>query len=591
MALDGITVSSIVCELTNKLLGGRIDKIYQPQKDEIIIAVRSIGSNFKLLLSANSSHPRIQLTNVNKDNPMTPPMFCMVLRKHIAGSKITNIYQPEFERVVVIELDSLNEMGDMTTKQLIIEIMGKHSNIILVDEHNKILDSIKHVSHETSSVREVLPGKTYDAPPSQGKLNPEKLGKDKFLEIFSQKTSLKLQHIIYQSYTGISPIIASEICHRAGIDASLHGEELDIDGRKQLYSAFFSVMNSVKTAAFTPEIIYENKTGKVLEFSPIEMTQYHNLTKVSYSSISALLETFYTQRDNAYHIKQKAHDMRRLVVSNIERCVKKKEIQIKTQKDNKGLEKWKLKGELLTANIYAIEKGMNTITVTNYYEEGLPKINISLDTTKTPSENAQKYYNKYNKAKRTLAALEIQKKQNDEELAYLEGVLIAIDTSTDEADLNDIRSELIEQGFIKRKRGDKKNAKQQKKSKPLHFISSDGFDIYVGKSNIQNDDLTIHFAKSNDIWLHTKSIPGSHVIISTKEATTVPDQTIIEAANLAAYNSKGKDGGNVPVDYCPRKNVKKPSGSKPGLVIYENNKTIYITPDAVMAENMKKADV
>lgn len=589
MALDGITVNSIVCELTDKLLGGRIDKIYQPQKDEIIISVRSIGSNFKLLLSANPSHPRIQLTSVSKDNPMTPPMFCMVLRKHVAGSKITNIYQPDFERVVVLELDSLNEMGDMTTKRLIIEIMGKHSNIILVDEINKILDSIKHVSHETSSVREVLPGKEYSVPPSQGKLNPQQLNEDEFLQVFSEKNSFKLQNIIYQSYTGISPVIASEICHRAGMDATIHGEELDIDGRHRLFTAFTSVMGIVKTANFAPEIIYENKTGRILDFSPVEMTQYSSFKTVPYPSISQLLEDFYSQRDNAYHIKQKAHDMRRLVVSNIERCIKKKEIQIKTLKDNEGLEKWKLKGELLTANIYAIEKGMNTIKVVNYYQEDMPEIEIALDTTKTPSENAQKYYNKYNKAKRTLAALEIQKKQNDEELEYLEGVLNAIDASTDEADLNDIRNELIEQGFIKRKRGDKKPAKQQKKSKPLHFISSDGFDIYVGKSNIQNDELTIHFAKSDDIWLHTKNIPGSHVIIATNDAKTVPDQTIIEAANLAAYNSKGKDGSNVPVDYCPRKNVKKPGGSKPGFVIYENNKTVYITPNEVMAENMKKA--
>jgi Predicted RNA-binding protein homologous to eukaryotic snRNP len=589
MALDGITVSNIVCELTDKLLGGRIDKIYQPQKDEIIISVRSIGSNFKLLMSANPSHPRIQLTSVSKDNPMTPPMFCMVLRKHIAGSKITNIYQPDFERVVVLEMDSLNEMGDITTKRLIIEIMGKHSNIILVDENNKILDSIKHISHETSSVREVLPGKEYSSPPSQGKLDPQKLNESEFLQTCSEKNSLKLQHVIYQSYTGISPVIASEICNRAGIDASLHCEELDIDGRKKLFMAFDSLMNSVKTAAFAPEIIYENKTGRIVDFSPVEMTQYSGFKKVPFQSISELLECFYSERDNDYHIKQKAHDMRRLVVSNIERCVKKKEIQIKTLKDNEGLENWKLKGELLTANIYAIEKGMNTVKLVNYYQEDMPEIEISLNPTKTPSENAQKYYNKYNKAKRTLAALEIQKKQNDEELAYLEGVLIAVDTSTEDADLKDIRDELVEQGFIKRKRGDKKPDKRQKKSTPLHFISTDGFDIYVGKSNIQNDELTIHFAKSNDIWLHTKNIPGSHVIIATNDAAVIPDQTIIEAANLAAYNSKGKNGSNVPVDYCPRKNVKKPGGSKPGLVIYENNKTIYITPDEIMAENMKKA--
>ncbi|MGL4790263.1 MAG: Rqc2 family fibronectin-binding protein [Anaerotignaceae bacterium] len=585
MALDGITVSAIVDELKKKLLGGRIDKIYQPQKDEIIMSVRSIGENFKLLASANPSHPRLQLTPVSKDNPMTPPLFCMVLRKHIAGSKITNISQPDFERIIVIEMDSLNEMGDMTTKKLIIEIMGKHSNVILVDENNKILDSIKRISHDTSSVREVLPAKDYIAPPSQNKLNPLNLNKGEFLNILEEKSAEKLQQLIYKTYTGISPVMASEICHRARLDGSLHPQEISDIQKENLFDQFFNLFEEVKNHNYIFETIYNND-GRVLDFAPLSMTQYKQLKKVNYTSISEMLDGFYTQRDNAYHIKQKAYDMRKVVSSNIERCVKKKEIQAKTLKDNEGLEKWKLRGELITANIYSIKKGMTTFKTVNYYETDMPEIEITLDPTKTPAENAQKYFNKYNKAKRTLVALKVQMKENEEELDYLEGVLVAIESSTEEMDLKDIRDELMAQGFIKKK-GKGKVDKRVKKSKPLHFLSSEGFHIYVGKSNLQNDELTIHFAKANDIWLHTKNIPGSHVIIVTNDTGEVPDKTLLEAANLAAFNSKGKNGSKVPVDYCLRRNVKKPSGSKPGMVIYENNKTIYITPDEIMIDNME----
>ncbi len=589
MALDSIAVKNIVFELNNKLLGGRIDKIYQPQKDEIIMSVRSIGSNFKLLLSANPSHARAHITSLTKENPISPPMFCMVLRKHAAGGKITKIYQPDFERIIIIDFDSLNELGDMATKSLIIEIMGKHSNIMLVDENKKILDSIKHISHETSSVREVLPGKEYVFPPSQGKINPFNLIEEDFVKVFDEKKSLILQKIIYMSYTGISPVSASEICHQAGFDSSLRGEELTQKDRLKLFYTFKDFMKNVSENNFFPEIIYEPKTERLLDFSPFEMTQYSGFKKVKYSSVSELLENFYSQRANVYHIKQKAYDMRRLVTSNIERCVKKKEMQIKTEKDNENLEKWKLKGELITSNIHTIKKGTNTFKTINYYDENMAEIEIALDPTLTPAENAQKYYNKYNKAKRTLSALEVQKKQNEEELAYLESVLIGIDAATEEVDLKEIKNELMEQGFIKKKNINNKQDKRQKKSKPLHFISSDGFDIYVGKSNTQNDELTIKFAKSNDTWLHTKNIPGSHVIVSAKdESGNIPDKTLFEAANLAAYNSKGKTGSNIPVDYCLRKFVKKPKGSKPGMVIYTSNKTINITPNEVLAETMKK---
>lgn len=588
MALDGIAVSNIVHELKDSLLGGRVDKIYQPLSDEIIFSVRSIGSNFKLLLSANSSHPRLHITSISKDNPMTPPMFCMVMRKYVAGGKIVGISQPNFERIVNIDIESMNEMGDMTAKKLIIEIMGKHSNIILTDENYKILDCIKHVSHEKSSVREVLPGKTYVLPPSQDKKNPLELSKNIFINDINDKSGTKLQALIYQNYTGISPVMASEICFRAELDPSSYCEQLKDDEKEKLYSAFVTVKNDVIDNNYTPEIVYDTKTSKIVDFSSLNMAQFSEYEKKNYDSISELLENFYSEKDNTYHIAQKAHDMRKLIVSNIERCVKKKEIQIKTLKDIKDKDIWKIKGELLTANIYSIEKGMTKFKTTNFYDEAMPEIEINIDPTLTPSENAQRYFSKYNKAKRTLAALDIQIKQNDEELMYLEGILSAVDSSTDEADISEIKEELMEAGFVKRKRIQKGKAPKPKKSKPLHYISSDGYDIYVGKSNTQNDELTLRFAMSNDIWLHTKDIPGSHVIISTNDTGTAPDNTLLEAANLSAFNSKAKNSSSVPVDYALRKNVKKPSGAKPGMVIYENNKTLYVTPNEQAISELKK---
>lgn len=587
MALDGITVSNLIYELKDRLLGGRIDKIYQPNADEILLSVRSIGSNFKLLLSANSSHPRIHITQIQKENPMTPPLFCMVLRKYISGGKIIRLSQPDFERIVVLEIESMNEMGDKTVKKLIIEIMGKHSNLILTEEDNKILDAIKRISHDKSSVREVLPGKFYVLPPSQGKKNPLFLDRSFFLEQAELRGGIKAQPFLYQTYTGISPIMASEICFRAEIDPSSYCQEMKRPKLDALFSSLEKIFQEVKEERFSPEIIYDAKTNKILEFSSLPLTLFSGEKKRQYQSISQLLEDFYSEKDNAYHIAQKAHDMRRLIISNIERCVKKKEIQMKTRKDIQNKELWKRKGELITANIYAIEKGQTSFHTTDFYHESMPEIEIALDPTKTPSENAQKYFQKYNKAKRTLAALEIQEKQNEEELEYLENVLIAIETSSTESDLLEIREELAEQGFVKRKKIPKGKMPKKQKSQPHHYVSSDGYDIYVGKSNTQNDELTLHFAQNHDIWLHTKNIPGSHVIIKMKD-NILPNQTLLEAANLAVQHSKAKASSNVPVDYTPRKNVKKPRSAKPGFVIYEQNKTVSITVNEKLIQDLEE---
>ncbi len=586
MALDGITAAAIAQEMKSSLIGGRIDKIYQPAADEIRFTVRGTGVVHRVLVSANSNNPRMHFTQTTKENPMTAPLFCMVLRKHIAGGKIIDIYQPDFERILMIKIESANEMGDMTVKNLILEIMGKHSNLILTDDNMQILDSIKRVSHEKSSVREVLPGKEYTFPPSQNKKNPLLLEKSDFLFSMQLQAGQKLQVFLYKTYTGISPMMAGEICFRAGLEPSDSCQQISPSEGEALFNAFAAVMELVRQAAFSPKLYYHPNSHRVLDFAVIEMTAYHALEQKAFPSVSQLLESFYQERDHAYHIKQKAHDMRRSVTLNIERCVKKKEIQQKTRRDVADMESWRKKGELLTANIYAIAPGMTTFRTTDFYDEAMKEIEISLDPTKTAAENAQKYFSRYNKAKRTLAALETQEKRNNEELLYLESVLNALDSAADEADLAEIRAELAESGFVRRQTP-KKGAPKAKKTKPLHFISSDGFDIYVGKSNLQNDELTLRFADSTDIWLHTKEIPGSHVILRTNGTGEASDTALEEAANLAAYFSKAKNSSMVPVDYTLRKHIKKPNGAKPGMVIYLTNRTTYVTPEEEQVQAMQ----
>ncbi len=585
MALDGVALSNIVYELKKLLLGGRIDKIYQPEQDEIVLSVRSLGNNYKVLFTANASHPRVHITQIMKDNPTFPPMFCMVLRKHISGGKIVEIEQPNFERIMNVKIESLNEMGDNTVKTLVIEIMGKHSNIMLLDENNIVLDSIKHISHDTSSVREILPGKKYILPPSQDKFNIIELDREIFMQALNAKTGIKIQNIIYQTYTGISPVLASEICHRAEVDASLYSEQLTQQDKERIYENMQILKENIIAGNFGPQIIKDEENNKIIEFSSVEMTMYNNFQKQYFNSISQLLEEFYHAKDSASRMKQKSHDLHRLVLSNIERCVKKKEMQNKTLKDIEDREKWKKWGELITSNVYVVQKGMTSFETQDFYEEDMPIIKIKLDPELTAVENAQRYFKKYNKAKRTFQALQEQIKQNNEELEYLNTILTAIENSSDENNIIEIHSELAEEGYVKKRKF--KKGEKIKKTAPLHYVSSEGFDIYVGKNNKQNDELTLKFASSNDMWLHTKDIPGSHVIVKTK-GFGIPEDTIIEAALLAAFYSKGRNSSSVPVEYTLKKNVKKPNGAKPGMVIYEENKTLYVTPDENTVKEIKQ---
>ncbi len=586
MAFDGITVSAIKAEIEDKILGGRIDKVYQPEKDEIILGIRSMGQAYKLLLTSNASNPKFHFTQTNPSNPMTPPLFCMVMRKHLQSGKIIKIEQPDFDRILNIYVESLNELGDYSVKKLVLEIMGRHSNIILTDENNTILDCIKHIGHDTSSVREVLPGREYTLPPSQGKINTLELDNNNFNEVLENNPSFEIQSVIYKNYTGISPIAASEICYRANVNGSTPVEALTDIQKEIVFNKFAELVEDIKANRFYPESI-TNEKGKTIDFSPIEMTQFNGLEIKKYTSISKLIESFYANRDFAYRIGQKTQDLRKLITQNIERCIRKKDIQMQTLRSIKNRDELRLKGELLTANIYSIKKGMTTVELPNYYSENQELVAIELDSNKTPSENAQKYYKAYNKAKRTFEALKDQIKSNDEELAYLESVLTSVNNCTDEQDVKEIRRELREEGYVKKVKNQKDKSK--KHSVPLHFISQDGFDIYVGKNNIQNDELTLKFARPRDIWMHTKNIPGSHVII-VANGQTIPDTTLNEGAMLSAFYSKAKNSSKVPVDYTEKKNVKKPNGSKPGFVIYETNKTAYITTSEEEIKKIRRGD-
>ena len=586
MAFDGITVSAIKDEIEDKILGGRIDKVYQPEKDEIILGIRSMGQAYKLLLTSNASNPKFHFTQTNPSNPMTPPLFCMVMRKHLQSGKIIKIEQPDFDRILNIYVESLNELGDYSVKKLVLEIMGRHSNIILTDENNTILDCIKHIGHDTSSVREVLPGREYTLPPSQGKINTLELDDNNFKEVLGNSPSFEIQSVIYKNYTGISPIAASEICYRANANGSTPVEALTDIQKEVIFNEFAKLVEDIKANRFYPESI-TNEKGKTIDFSPIEMSQFNGFEIKKYTSISELIESFYANRDFAYRIGQKTQDLRKLITQNIERCIRKKDIQMQTLRSIKNRDELRLKGELLTANIYSIKKGMTTVELPNYYSENQELVAIELDSNKTPSENAQKYYKAYNKAKRTFEALKDQIKSNDEELAYLESVLTSVNNCTDEQDVKEIRRELREEGYVKKVKNQKDKSK--KHSVPLHFISQDGFDIYVGKNNIQNDELTLKFARPRDIWMHTKNIPGSHVII-VANGHTIPDTTLNEGAMLSAFYSKAKNSSKVPVDYTEKKNVKKPNGSKPGFVIYETNKTAYITTSEEEIKKIRRGD-
>lgn len=572
MAFDGIVISNLTKELSDHLVGGRINKIAQPEKDALLLTIKANSGQARLFISANASLPLVYLTDTNKPSPMVAPNFCMLLRKHLNSARIISITQPQLERIIKIEIEHLNELGDLCTKYLIIEIMGKHSNIIFVDDQNMIIDSIKHISGFVSSVREVLPGREYFIPQTQEKADPNTITEEAFIPAIFQKP-LPLNKAIYTSLIGFSPLMANELCVRSSLDASLPTSAFSEMEQIHLYRNFERLMEDVTSGNFAPNIIYKDQ--KPVEYASVVLSSYEGYETQNYETISKLLETYYAQKDLYSRMQQKSVDLRKIISNSLERSTKKYDLQLRQLKDTEKRDKYKVYGELINTYGYNVEEGAKSMTCLNYYTN--EEITIPLDPTLSAIENGKKFFAKYNKLKRTFEALSVQTKETQDEIAHLESISSALDIATSNEDLSQIKEELIQFGYLKR-RGPVGKKKKQMSSKPMHFISSDGFHMYVGKNNFQNDELTFKFATGNDWWFHAKGIAGSHVVVKT-EGNELPDRTFEEAGRLAGHFSKGSGQDKVEIDYTEKKNVKKPSGGKPGFVVYYTNYSLMISPD------------
>lgn len=577
MAFDGITVSALVKEMSDTFTGLRIYKIAQPEPDELILTIKGNSSQWRLLLCADATLPLVYITQDNKPAPLQAPGFCMLLRKHLSNARIISITQPGLERVIVITLEHLDEMGDVCRKKLIVELMGKHSNIIFTDDNNMIIDSIKHISHNVSSVREVLPGREWFIVNTSEK-HDALSGKYDFADII-KNAHCEAGKAIYMSFTGISPIVASEICFRAGIDSDASTSSLSDDECERLKCEFNKLVDIIRNGTYKPEAVYEN--GVPTEYAAMPLTMYHDLKAVEYDSISELLEKFYREKSVAVRIRQKSLDLRKITQTALERNVKKLDLQRKQLLDTQKKEKYRVYGELINTYGYSVEEGAESFEALNYYTN--ETITIPLDPTLSLKDNAKKYFDKYTKLKRTAESLTQIVEEVSTEVEHLRSVMTSLDIAVGEEDLTEIKQELTDAGYIKFKGGKKK---EKITSKPFHFISSDGYDMYVGKNNFQNDKLTFDFANGNDMWFHAKKMPGSHVVVRTN-GDELPDRTYEEAARLAAYYSSGRNADKVEIDYTIKKNVKKPAGGKPGFVVYYTNYSMAISPDI---SEIKKGD-
>ena len=587
MAFDGIFVSALVAELKDKLIGGRIYKIYQPEVDEICLVVKNRtedgNATHRLVISADAGIPLMYLTEKVKENPMVAPNFCMLLRKHIGNGRITDICQHGFDRIVEISLEHLDDMGDLCTKKLIVEIMGKHSNIIFVDSNNVIVDSIKHISHMVSSVREVLPGREYVYPVNGDKVNPLDVDVNYFMNHIMVKPE-SVAKVLYTSMVGISPVAANEICYRAGVDGSASTASVPLAKKEELFREFERVRLDIEDKVYTNCIAYNGYEPK--EFGAIALTSYgdtkEDMPKAGVLGLkelatpSLVIEEYYSKKTVVNRIKQRSIDLRKIVANAIDRTAKKYDLQLRQLKDTEKRDKYKVYGELLMTYGYNAKLGDKELKCENYYTN--EEITIPLEPDISPMDNSKKYFAKYNKLKRTYEALSELTVESKSELDYLMSVQNSLEIADSLDDLTQIKAELIECGYIRGRR-DNGKGKKQEKSKPLHYISSDGYHIYVGKNNYQNEELTFKVATGDDMWFHAKNMPGSHVIVKTEGESELPDSTYEEAARLAAYFSAGKGSPKVEIDYTLRRNLKKPPKAKPGFVIYHTNYSMNIEPD------------
>ena len=576
MAFDAIVGNFLARELNEMLEGTKIDKVYQPEKDEVCLKIRAGKDNYKLVLSASPSHPRVYIAdNYEKQNPKKAPVFCMTLRKHIQSGVIAGVVQVGFERIIRIAIDSYDELREKTRKYLYVEIMGKHSNIILVhDTENRILDSIKRVPPSVSRLRQILPGMAYELPPVQDKINPmANIDRQELIDRI-RSCDMQIFKAIYSNILGLSPTVAREICYRLDIDKSMSSLEIGDGEIDRIIKEINLMFGKLELGQAYPNMIIDQKRDKIVEFSSIKLNQYEDLTEINFDRVSQAIESYYISKDIKDRINQRASAMKKSLQIKLDRVNNKIKKQNQELLESEKADDYRVKGELLTSYIYMVQKGMEEVELDNFYDNN-SKIRVSLNKNLTPSENAQKYFKKYNKMKNASEEISKQIKINLEESEYLENSLLAIENCDNDKDLKEIREELIREGYIKSYRMPKKDIKPN--TQYLKYMSSGGNLIMVGKNNKQNDYLTLRLADNEDLWFHTKNIPGSHVVLKCA-GKKVLDEEILEAATLAAYYSKAKMSANVPVDYTIKKHVKKPSGAKPGMVIYETNKTAYVTP-------------
>ncbi|MBS6501620.1 MULTISPECIES: NFACT family protein [Clostridium] len=566
MALDGIYLYSLVYDLKKSILNCKIDKINQPEKDEVILTLRKDRKNIKLLISASSKFPRIHLTNISKPNPLQAPMFTMVMRKYLIGGRITDITQLNGDRILQLHIESTDELGFDSKYILIVEIMGRHSNITLVRERdNKVMECIKHISADINTFRVLYPGVNYVYPPNSNKLNPFNFSINDFNSYLNNNDISIDEGIFSRIFTGISKSLSISIYENLLQDNNTIN-------RENIFNFFKNFMKNLESS-FNFKIYRNNEVFK--DFHCIKLSNLESIySSISFKNPSELLDEFFTVKDKQDRLLNRSTDLQRLISTNIDRCNNKTKKLKNILKECEEKEKYKINGDLLTSYIYMLKKGLKEISLLNFYTDEEEYITITLDENKTPSENIQYLYKKYNKLKKSEESALEQLKKNEEELQYLNSVMTNILNCESYIEIDDIKKELIETGYLKFKNTNKNN-KKDKSSKPIHLLSSDGIDIYIGKNNIQNDYLTLKFANKNHMWLHTKNIPGSHVILCSDNPS---DVALEEAGILAAYYSKAKNSTKVPVDYTKVKNLKKPNGSKPGMVIYHTNHTLYTEP-------------
>jgi len=571
MPFDAIAVSAVVKELNEKLVGGRIEKIHQPEKDEIRLFVKADKKTYTLLISADSGNPRIHLTGHPKQNPSAAPMFCMLMRKHIGSGRIKTITQPDFERVVDIEIESRNELGDVISCHIYAEIMGRHSNIILT-VGDKVIDSVKRVDLSISTVRHILPGITYSLPPRQDKINSQTVKEDEIFEILLKCPPQPIEKAIVKTFSGTSPLFGREISFLATgeISSMLEGASI-LAASKMLWKN----LDKIQKGEFSPCIISDTETEKMIDFAAYNISLYGSLAKVAaFESISEAMDTFFLRRDLWERMRSKSHAVRKTVTNALERCRKKLQLHEEKLAECENADIFRIYGDLLTANLYKLSGGEEEAEVENFYDDN-KIIKIPLDKSKSPQKNAAIYYTKYRKLKTAKEITKEQMEKNLAEIEYLEAVLTSIDIAETENDLTEIRKELQSLKYIKTD-GGKKGKIKEKPSEPMMF-TYEGYEILVGRNNRQNDTVTCRIGKSYDMWLHIKDAPGSHVLIKN-QGVEIPDKVIEYAARLAAYYSSARESAMVEIDYTIIKNIKKPSGAMPGKVIYDKYKTAYVAP-------------